>query len=176
MLSNEQIVLRPLKIGDEALFFQWRNNLEYIRNTKSFRLPKTEGLESEWVNQNMTDTTNKNVIFIIEHEEMAIGFIQLTGIDWISRNCYFGIAICEKEYRSKGFAHVSMHLLFDYAFNHLGIHKISLEVTDFNQNAIQLYEHFGFEKEGTLKEHYYWADNYHDVLLYGLLKSNYRIK
>ncbi len=175
MLSGKNIVLRPLRFGDENLFFKWRNDLEYIGLTKSFRLPKHEGNEKDWLESVMKDRSNKSVIFIIETlaDSSAVGFVQLNQIDWISKNCTFGIAIPGKDFQGKGFGKEGMKLLFDYAFDQLNLNKISLEVTAFNANSIHLYEKIGFEKEGVLRQHYFWNGEYHDVLIYGLFKENF---
>lgn len=174
MLKGKNIILRPLRFGDDALFFKWRNELDYIGLTKSFRFPKHQGLEKDWLENAMKDKSNKSVIFIIENvkDNVSVGFVQLNQIDWISRNCSFGIAVPEKIEQGRGFGKEAMRLIFDYAFNCLNLEKISLEVTGFNANSIHLYEKFGFEKEGVLKKQYFWKGEYHDVLIYGLLKEN----
>lgn len=175
MLLGNNIRLRPLQNGDETLFFRWRNDLEYIGLTRSFRLPKHQSVEQEWLESVMNDKSNKNIYFIIETiaDSNAVGFVQLSTIDWISRNCMFGIAIPEKNFRGKGFGKEVMKLLFDYVFNFLNLKKIALEVISFNANSIHLYEKLGFKKEGELKQHYFWNGSYHDVLIYGLFKENF---
>lgn len=175
MLSGKNVNLRPLRYGDENLFFKWRNDLEYIGLTKSFRLPKHEAVEKDWLESAMRDKSNKSVIFIIEtvSDAAPVGFVQLNQIDWISRNCMFGIAIPEKSFQGKGFGREVMEMLFRYTFDNLNLRKISLEVTSFNANSIHLYEKIGFEKEGVLRQHYFWNGAYHDVLIYGLFKENF---
>lgn len=173
ILKGNKVVLRPLKSDDSTLFYQWRNQVDYIKNTKSFRLPKTEGMEKEWVETVMLDKSDRAVILIIEVENTSIGFIQLSNIDWLSRNCYFGIAICEEAMKGKGFGREAIKLILDYAFGNINLHKVSLEVTAFNKNSIRIYESLGFNEEGVLREHYYWNNQYHDVHLYGLLKEEY---
>ncbi len=173
ILKRNNIVLRPLKQDDWSLFYQWRNQVTYIKNTKSFRLPKTEGMEKEWVESAMLDKSDCNLILMIEVDGISIGFIQLSGIDWLSRNCYLGIAICEDGKKGKGYGRDAMTLILDYAFRNMNMHKVSLEVTAFNQNAIHLYKTLGFNEEGILKEHYFWDNEYHDVHLFGLLKREY---
>lgn len=177
MLLGNNIKLRPLQYGDDNLFFKWRNDLDYIRLTKSFRLPKHESLEKDWLESMMKDRSNKNVIFIIETipEAKSIGFVQLNQIDWISRNCMFGIAIPETGFQGKGYGKEVIKILFEYAFNQLNLFKISLEVTSFNANSIHIYEKMGFEKEGVLKNQYFWNGTYHDVFVYGLFKENFVI-
>lgn len=174
MLVDNELVLRPLMESDSDLLFSWRNELEYIKNTKSFRLPKHEGLEKEWVKGMMLERSNSTVFFIITVNELPVGLVQLSGIDWISRNAYFGIALCDESAKSKGYGRRVTKLVFDYAFHELNMHKISIEILDFNHNSIGLYESIGFIKEGNMREHYYWANAYHDVYLYGLLKEDYK--
>lgn len=174
MLVDSELVLRPLKESDSELLFLWRNQLEYIKNTKSFRLPKHEGLEREWVNHMMLEKSNSTVFFIITADEASIGLVQLSNIDWISRNAYFGIALCDDSAKSKGYGRRVTKLVLDYAFNELNLHKISVEILDFNLSSIHLFESIGFIKEGVMREHYFWSNTYHDVNLYGLLKEDYR--
>ncbi len=175
MLIGENIRLRPLQFGDENLFFKWRNDLDYIRLTKSFRLPKHQRIEKDWLESVMKDKSNRSITFIIEtvSDSESIGFVQLNSMDWISRNCMFGIAITEKNQQGKGFGKEVMRLLFKYAFDNLNLLKIGLEVTAFNENSIYLYEKIGFEKEGELKKQYFWDGEYHDVYIYGLFKENF---
>ena len=175
MLTGKNIKLRPLEYGDEILFFKWRNDLDYIALTKSFRLPKHQANEKQWLESVMTDKSNKSIIFVIKTiaDSMEVGFVQLNQIDWISRNCSFGIAIPEKDFQGRGFGGEVMNLIFEYAFNILNLKKVLLEVTSFNANSIHLYEKIGFEKEGVLKQHYFWDGDYHDVLIYGLFKENF---
>jgi UDP-4-amino-4,6-dideoxy-N-acetyl-beta-L-altrosamine N-acetyltransferase len=174
MLVDNELILRPIKETDAAFFFNWRNDISYIKHTKSFRLPKHEGMETAWVNAVNADRTNTTVILIITVDNLPIGFVQLSNIDWISRNAYFGIAICETSTKAKGYGKRTSKLVLDYAFKDLNIHKISLEVTDFNLFAIKLYESLGFKQEGMLREHYFWENEYRDVHLYGLLKKEYK--
>src|SRR5438552_9543275 len=46
-----------------------------------------------------------------------------------------------------------------------GIQKLELHVFPWNEPAIALYEHFGFEREGVRKAHYRRADDYVDAVL-----------
>ena len=175
MLFGKNIKLRPLRFGDENLFFRWRNDLDYIALTKSFRMPKHEAAEKDWLASAMADKSNKSVIFMIEtlSDAKPAGFVQLSQIDWISRNCMFGIALPEKDFQGKGIGSEAMKLIFGYAFNTLNLNKISLEVVAFNENSIYIYEKLGFEREGVLKKHYFWNGALHDVLIYGLFKENF---
>ncbi len=47
MLTGEKVRLRPLRKGDDALFFEWRNDINFIEMAQSLRFPKHELLEEE---------------------------------------------------------------------------------------------------------------------------------
>jgi len=138
ILQGENITLRPIQIDDYKIFYSWRNNQNYIELTQSVRFPKHELLEKKWVESVALDTSNKNIYHIIEQasNEEVIGFTALSNINWISRNCYFGIAIPGDENQGKGFSKEASKLLFNYAFDKLGLKKIIIEVVSFNKKTI----------------------------------------
>ena len=135
-------------------------------------------MEDKWYESALDDQSRTRVIFAIEslEDDALIGFIHLNQIDWISRRCYFGITIGEKEYQGKGMGPDSMRILFNYAFECLNLRKICLEVATYNKNAINLYNKFGFVEEGRLKKHVYLEGDYHDIVLMRIFDSEYREK
>jgi RimJ/RimL family protein N-acetyltransferase len=53
------------------------------------------------------------------------------------------------------------------------LHRIYLRVFENNQAAIHLYEKCGFRREGLLREDHYYAGEYSNTLIMGLLKQEY---
>ncbi|WP_077310576.1 GNAT family N-acetyltransferase [Terribacillus halophilus] len=62
----------------------------------------------------------------------------------------FGIAI-RKDYWGNGIGKQMLHKVIDWAEDH-HIHKINLSVLKANKRAVALYEMFGFQMEGCLKD------------------------
>ncbi|SNZ18148.1 Protein N-acetyltransferase, RimJ/RimL family [Terribacillus aidingensis] len=62
----------------------------------------------------------------------------------------FGIAI-RKDYWGNGIGKQMLHKVIDWAEDHQ-IHKINLSVLKVNKRAVALYETFGFQVEGCLKD------------------------
>ena len=107
-------------------------------------------------------------MFIVEKKETHIytDFVSLTHINWINRNCNFGIII-DQNFQGKGFGKETTKLILDYSFQKLNMRKVSLNVLSENTRAINLYKKLGFKEEGILKEHFYWDGKYHDVVVMG---------
>ena len=74
----------------------------------------------------------------------TVGHIQLMNIDYSTKSCALGRALIFSGHRGKGFGKVMARLAVKDAFEHLGLHEITLNVFDFNESAIATYESTGF--------------------------------
>ena len=63
--------------------------------------------------------------------------------------------------------------MLDYAFAHMNLNRIYLEVFEDSETAIALYKKLGFQQEGRFREHVFADDNYRDVFVFGLLRDQY---
>jgi len=66
-----------------------------------------------------------------------------------------------------------MRILLEFGFNDLNFHRIQLNVLEFNDKAIALYERCGFRKEGVLREFVLRDGKRYNLVLYGLLKNEW---
>lgn len=175
MLEGEKIRLRPLKIQDLEKTMEWRNNIELIKLTQGVRFPKTLEMDKEWFDHALNDKSNRNIYFGIDERETNnfVGIIQLNSIDYISGIAEFGIVIGDLNIQGKGYGKEAMNILFDYSFNVLNLRKISLKVIVINERAILLYKNSGFLEEGRLKEHVYFDNEYHDVIVMALFREKF---
>lgn len=174
MLIAEKIILRPMRRDDIKKTIEWRNDFDLRYLAMYHPFPVTEELEEEWIDGILKDKKNKTITFAIEEKDTNnfIGYIQLKEINWINRNCYFGIIIGDKDSQGKGYGKEALKLVIDYAFNILNLLKVTLEVIEINERAINLYKSFGFVIEGKLKNHFFWNNEYHDVLIMSIFKNN----
>lgn len=79
----------------------------------------------------------------------------------------FGVSIL-KEYEKQGLHHIVMKTMIEEV-DKLGAWKISSHVRSDNTRAIDLYEKYGFEKEGFLTDQLKVGNEYYDELIMGLL-------
>jgi putative acetyltransferase len=80
-----------------------------------------------------------------------------------------GMAVHD-EWQSKGIGTALMQAGIDLADNWLNLRRLELEVYTDNEPAIHLYERFGFEREGTLREHAFRDGRYVDSYLMARLR------
>ena len=146
---NFEIYIRPLIINDAKTSYKWRNNPEVWTYTGG-RPDKfiTEGIELEWIAKAIQRTGEYRFAICLKDNDQYIGNIQLTDIT--SSDAQYHIFIGETEFWGKGIAKRATNLILDYAFNHLDLNRVYLEVNPLHQAAIIVYEKSGFVKyEGT---------------------------
>jgi L-phenylalanine/L-methionine N-acetyltransferase len=80
-----------------------------------------------------------------------------------------GISVHE-EWQGKGVGGALMRAILDLADNWLNLTRVELEVYADNEAAIHLYERFGFELEGTLRQHAFRDGAYVDSKMMARLK------
>lgn len=76
-----------------------------------------------------------------------------------------------RDFQRKGYGTESTKMLVDYGFKNLQLHKISLEVYEFNKEAIKMYERLGFVKEGHYRKHSFKDGKYVDLIFMSLLNE-----
>ena len=65
-------------------------------------------------------------------------------------------------------------LIIDYAFEAAGVHRVELQVYDFNPRARHVYEKIGFALEGTRRDALRWDGEWVDCHIMGLLARDWR--
>jgi RimJ/RimL family protein N-acetyltransferase len=102
-----------------------------------------------------------------------IGNTGLHQIDWKNRMAVFGIVLGEKAYWGQGFGTEAARTILRFAFEELNLHRVELEVFDFNPRAIRSYEKVGFRHEGTRREALFRNGRYQDVHLMSILQEEF---
>jgi ribosomal-protein-alanine N-acetyltransferase len=75
--------------------------------------------------------------------------------------------------RGRGLGREITRLILSWAFGVLGAHRVELEVLAFNRRAINCYLACGFRQEGIRREAELYPDGWQDLILMGLLRSEY---
>lgn len=173
--KSKKIQLRPLQLSDMERSILWRNDPDIRDMTLSYRFPVTQVMEENWYRKSMAGEDHTKVFFAIENNDDGkhIGFTHLYNIDFISSNAYFGIVIGDKSEHGKGKSKEAIHLILQFAFKQLNLHKINLEVASFNKKAIAVYRSFGFATEGILKEQIFMDGLYYDRISMAIFRDDY---
>ncbi len=172
MLKGEKCVLRPLRMEDAKILSEIANDIE-VRDYLSNVFPYTEIVEENFIKSLSSQKVPTDIVFGIEIDGKLIGTVGIHRINWASRNGYLGIAIFDKGFWNRGIGTEATSLILKYAFEYLNLHKILLEVYEYNERAIRVYEKLGFKREGILRKNHYLKGKYYDVIVMGILQEEY---
>ena len=173
ILTGQKVVLRPVTVDDADAMFASLSDEESRRLT---------GTHSDFTLEQVRDFCAR-VSAADDRADYAVtlpgdpayrGEAVLNDIDLVNRSAGFRIALVGTENRNQGYGTEAAALLLEYAFNTLKLHRIALEVYDFNPRALHVYKKLGFKQEGLLRDALVWKGIYHDAVQMSLLESDYR--
>ncbi len=174
MIDGKNIRLGPLKKEYIPHYVKWFNDPSMVQYLGMIR-PMTLENEEQWYenaikNQN---AVHFSILLIDEDKKHLIGNCSVR-IDWRNKLGHLGITIGEKEYWGKGYGTGAIQLLLNYCFQTLNMHKVELQVYDFNTRAIKSYKKLEFKEEGILRKSHYVNGKYADIIEMGLLKDEWK--
>ena len=106
---------------------------------------------------------------------MAVGpgQIDLHQIDYRNSHATLGIVIGKKNYLGKGYGQEAIELLQKFVFHTLNLHRLELDVYEYNERAYKCYLKCGFVEEGRLRQKLFRDGRYWDVIKMSILKAEY---
>ncbi len=177
-MEGKMIRLRGYEFSDLDFVMKWINDEDVTQFLGSgmVAFPISSIAERKFIEQAGLSESPSNKIFVIETlaDHRPIGTISFNGIDWVNRHSPVGIMIGDKGCWNRGYGTDAMRVLMRLAFDKLNLHRLWLHVYDYNQRAIRSYEKCGFRREGVLREQRYWSGGYHDIVVMGIVESEYR--
>lgn len=176
MLRGEKVELRPVRRSDIKYFLEWFNDLEVTQYLDMY-LPMTEMTEEKFIEDLGTVRAGTVAMFVIEAIEKErnkpIGSFGLSNINNKDHNATFGIAIGEKDYWGNGYGTEATKLLVKYGFEQLNLHRINSSAYSLNERSLKLHKKVGFSEEGRREEVVFINGAYDDLVMFGLLKSDW---
>jgi RimJ/RimL family protein N-acetyltransferase len=109
---------------------------------------------------------------IVENSTGAwAGEVVLMDLDAENLSCGFRILLQGPRFYGRGLGTEATRLAIRHAFA-VGLHRVELEVYDFNPRARRVYEKVGFRHEGTKRDALFWAGGWVDAHLMSILVTD----
>lgn len=169
-LSGRFVDLRPLTPEDAACTFRWRSSqrAQFLN-----RGAQSVEQQAQWI----ATRPDTEVNFLIQRKDgMAVGMLSLTAIDQVNRRAEPGRFLIGEPDLVKGVpaAAEAMLLLYELAFDRLGLERVYGTVASPNVLMIKWQKYVGMKEEGRLRRHYCIDGKFHDAVCFGLLVDEYR--
>lgn len=173
ILKGKIVTLRPIESSDIEFIRGIINDPVMESTIIGWAWPLSQKDQEKWY-ANFSNS-DKSVRYIIETEaDGCIGFTGLRDIDW-KNGCATtaGIRIA-REVRSRGIGTDTCMTMFNFAFNELRLHRISASSFEDNVASLRMHEKVGCHREGIRRECVFKHGKYHNVVLMGILDSDYK--
>lgn len=174
LFYGERVRLTALRPDDAQTMTRWYEDGEFARLfDASPAYPKTERALNKWLDDAERDPNTFAFAIRLLYSDDLIGYVDLSGIQWSHGCAWIAVGIGSAAHRGKGYGGEAVRLVLGFAFNELNLHRVQLTVFGYNQAAIHLYERLGFRREGAFREFLLRDGQRSDMLLYGLLASEW---
>ncbi len=172
-LTGENVVL--VQLDDSYFASAWRalQDPEVVRFTGT-HTRFTEEQIHQWLASRPGIDDRADYAILRKEDRVYLGDVVLSDVDEDNGSAAFRIALTGPDVFGKGYGTEATKLILGYAFDVVGLHRVSLEVFDFNPRARRAYEKAGFVQEGVQREALWWDGEWHDVVTMALLKNDPR--
>jgi putative acetyltransferase len=122
--------------------------------------------------QRLADTSDGTYKLVAVVGDLVVGMLGLHTFPNNPRRKHagtFGISVHD-DWQGKGIGTELLRAALDMADNWLNLTRMELEVYADNEPAIHLYERFGFEREGRLRQHAFRDGQYVDSIVMARLR------
>lgn len=170
-IRGKGLRLRALHEADaDGPYLRWINDPEVVRYTESrFARHSAEELRAYIAAANASDDA---LLLAIETlpEGRHIGNIKLGAINWIHRTADIGLIIGDRACWGRGYGSAAIACLAVYAFDRLGLEKLSAGIYAPNEGCIRAFAKAGFVEEGVLRSQCRFEAGRVDVVLMGRIR------
>ncbi|NIG53809.1 GNAT family N-acetyltransferase [Chitinophaga sp. Cy-1792] len=109
----------------------------------------------------------------IKDTQHVIGTIGINKFDKNNHRCTIGYDLASNWWK-RGYMSEALHGFLEYVFKTLDVNRVEAEVMKDNADSCLLLEKHGFVREGLLRDHMYWQEQYHDMYMYAILKKDFQ--
>ena len=175
VLFGERVALRPHDEDSMRSLRRWYADPELTRLSRHRQRPVGDDEFDEVIARKIGSA--EMLAFAIHERiegaaEQLVGGCAFAALDRENGSASFHIAIGEPGARGRGIGRAATQLAADFAFDGLGLHRLSLSVFSFNTAAIRCYQGAGFREEGRAREAIIRDGRRWDEIQMGLLASD----
>jgi UDP-4-amino-4,6-dideoxy-N-acetyl-beta-L-altrosamine N-acetyltransferase len=167
--QRNALSIRVMMSDDLDNVLAWRNHPE-IRRYMYTQHPITVAEHRAWFERASHDPHKHLLVF--EVRGIAQGFVNIAELALGVGDWGFYIAPDAPKGTGRQLGQTALY----YAFQNLRLHKICGQTLAFNERSIKFHRGLGFQQEGILRDQHYDGKNYHAVICFGLLRTEWQPK
>lgn len=177
-IRGELTTLRPIASEDLPLLHRWLNDPEVMQWWDGRDHPATFDRVEARFRKSIEGHDRDSHRFMIDHEKdgavRTIGMVQYGRMHPRARNVQIDVLIGEPDCREAGFGTDALRAMLKHLFEDQRANRVWHTMRAANARAMGAAEKLGFTKEGVLRQHDWLEGQLVDVVVYGMLASEWR--
>lgn len=131
----------------------------------------------EFINEETRKQHNKQMLRWAIRDKVSLEYLGGAGANHFEKERHvavIGYELCQAAW-GKGYASEALKKVLAFLFSQACMHRVNrieAYVMQGNTASEAVLSKLGFIKEGILRQHSYWKENYHDLSLYALLRED----
>lgn len=173
-LSNKIIYLKKLTLKYSSNFKSLFNDPDLCRYL-SIPYPINNLWIKDYISEAMEkfNTEEKYTWGIFRHSlDDLIGVAVIKDIDLKNRSARIGYST-GKKYWNNGYTIMAVRIMLDYAYKELNLNRIEVRIDTDDAKSVKLLKEIGGVKEGLLRQAACYNNEFKDIELYSIIKSEY---
>jgi ribosomal-protein-alanine N-acetyltransferase len=173
LLETERLILRGLTSEDMDFLFRHFSQDEINLYSSSDNLKSMEETKEFYAKYIPPSPTRFRLGIVLKETNELIGTL---GFHRFSKrdSCAEAGADLMRSHWGKGLMTEALKSLLEFGFNDMNLNRIEATANLKNARSIRLMERIGFQKEGVLRKKYFYKGQYHDDVVYSLLKEEWK--
>ncbi|MBU6256361.1 MAG: GNAT family N-acetyltransferase [Chloroflexi bacterium] len=176
VLVGDGVALRPHTRATLPALKRWYADPDLVRLARHRNVPLSSDEVERLVRERFT-TTQMLAFALYERTrtgEQLIGSCTLANLDSGNQTATLHLMIGEPSARGRGLGTEATRLVTGFAFDTLGLHRVSLTLFSFNVAALRCYAKAGFLEEGRMRDAILRDGQRWDEIQMGLLATDAR--
>ncbi|MER5855361.1 GNAT family N-acetyltransferase [Streptomyces sp. NPDC059688] len=178
MIEGKLVRLRALRAEDLDAQLRWRNDPEVAHWATGGHPgfgPVTRAAMERFHEGRLREDPRDGATFTVEElgGGRPVGMADYRGLDPFAGRATVGITIGERDLWGTGHGGEALSLLLDHLFGACRLHRVELETWSGNERAQRAFRRLGFTEEGRRRAAVLVGGEWHDEVLFGLLREEW---
>jgi RimJ/RimL family protein N-acetyltransferase len=177
ILTTKRLILRPFEITDAKRVQQLASEKEIARTTLMLPYPYEDGMAESWIGSHAEKyASNEETVFavVLKEEAAVIGAVGLARSKISPHAAEMGYWI-GLPYWNNGYCTEAARAVLSFGFESFELTRIAAHHFGSNPSSGRVMANIGMKQEGRLRAQIIKWGNVEDLVLYGILKEEFRL-
>ncbi|SFK60663.1 ribosomal-protein-alanine N-acetyltransferase [Halobacillus dabanensis] len=165
--------MRGVRLEDASKLFPFMSDKENMKFITPHPVQTIAEMEGNLIERLEGFYQQKEIPWVIENDaKEVIGIFRFHKLNFWHKKTEMG-AILHPDFQRSGVMTEVFRTVLPYGFEKLGLNRIVGDIFAENEGSRQLLKKFGFREEGVLRATDYDGHNFHDTVVFSMLKQEY---